>query len=268
MVETCANCGERVGAMEQPFVWNDRPVCRRCHRRLTADSNGAGRRPRATVIAAAGALVLLVGIVVVVVMRRPGAAADGGGGRAAALDSRTVRIVNLLGGLDPGAAAVEGLWGFRNGELHSDGSPWCRIELPYEPPAEYDFTVEFARKSGGDSVVQVATQEGRPFAWSMGFWNDSALAIEGKGAPEPVRIDGAIGQGVRHTSTLKVRRDGVQAWLDGRMLVEWKTNFEDSSLQEGWRLRSANRLGLGGFSPAVFYRADVTEVSGREEEKR
>ncbi|MEA2707995.1 MAG: hypothetical protein QOF78_596 [Phycisphaerales bacterium] len=34
-LETCANCGERIGELETPHVWNERIVCERCHVKLS-----------------------------------------------------------------------------------------------------------------------------------------------------------------------------------------------------------------------------------------
>jgi hypothetical protein len=37
----CANCGELIGNLETPFVWNDNPVCARCHQKLSGTAKMA-----------------------------------------------------------------------------------------------------------------------------------------------------------------------------------------------------------------------------------
>src|SRR5205823_5812816 len=68
----------------------------------------------------------------------------------------------------------------------------------------------------------------------------------------------------RHVSIVQVRRDGVRAYVDGRQISQWKTDYKDF---EGpalvWRLRTP-LLGLGtGQSPTVFHRAEILEVAGK-----
>jgi hypothetical protein len=34
-IETCANCGEQIGKLETPFLWDESIVCGRCHQKLS-----------------------------------------------------------------------------------------------------------------------------------------------------------------------------------------------------------------------------------------
>ena len=44
--ETCANCSRQLGALEDVYLWNDRPICFECHQRLRAQR--AERAPSAS----------------------------------------------------------------------------------------------------------------------------------------------------------------------------------------------------------------------------
>ncbi len=51
--------------------------------------------------------------------------------------------------------------------------------------------------------------------------------VSGKGANEnPTRRDYRPEVGKRHHSTVKVRNDGLQAYLNGDLVGEWKGNYK------------------------------------------
>ena len=41
--ESCSNCGEKIGRLETPHIWNQFVVCARCRQKLEADSMLAGQ---------------------------------------------------------------------------------------------------------------------------------------------------------------------------------------------------------------------------------
>lgn len=262
VTEKCENCGRAVGSLEQPFVWNDHPVCAACHRLLSTESKPTAMPAKRTalLLGVIGGGVLIIAAIVVgwIHIGRRSSDPPVGAVTPSAQDSKK-QPVDLMPMIDPSRDAVAGVWMMKDGVLRSSGDHWSRLEIRYDLPPEYDFEIEFARKSGGDSVVQLASQQGRPFGFSMGYWNDSALAIEstGENIPPAVRGSGWIGDNVRHKATLKVRRDLIEAWLDGRAIVNWKTGSTSHDIQDGWKLNDPKRLGIGGFSPAEFYRISM-----------
>jgi hypothetical protein len=50
-MELCANCGEKIGKLETPFLWRDNVVCRRCYDRVRDDLATPPPIPVARVIA-------------------------------------------------------------------------------------------------------------------------------------------------------------------------------------------------------------------------
>ncbi len=38
--ETCKNCGQTIGALEEAYIFRDRPVCKECYSRLSGKQKG------------------------------------------------------------------------------------------------------------------------------------------------------------------------------------------------------------------------------------
>jgi serine/threonine protein kinase/formylglycine-generating enzyme required for sulfatase activity len=192
-------------------------------------------------------------------------------------DAGWQNAINLLPLIDPQKDAVEGTWALENGGLKGEstgGSP--RVQIPYQPPDEYDFRITFARQKGAGVAYQMLTGGGRPFAF--------CIAAQGSGLPPPkylgfakingkdvnenptaVRLNPDLEAGRHYTALVQVRKDRVMAFLDGRLVSEWKTDYQDMSIHNSIRLRDDRSLGLGS-SPAggvVFYSAEVREVTGK-----
>src|SRR5438045_1983773 len=129
---------------------------------------------------------------------------------------------------------MAGRWQMRDGELISEGGADKRsiIELPYQPPTEYDFEIVFRRAEGHADVGQICSARGHQFRRVMDGW-DGVCAFEvvrGKGGFErdtPTRRKISVTTGDRHTSVVKVRADRVRAYLDGKLISEWNTDYRD-----------------------------------------
>ena len=62
---------------------------------------------------------------------------------------------------------------------------------------------------------------------------------------------------------MRVRKNGVEALLDGKVMSKWDTDYSDASPAPFWSLRDRSLLGLGtGSSKTVFHAIEVKEVSG------
>jgi len=172
------------------------------------------------------------------------------------------KAVDLLSMIDPQRDTVSGEWTISGGVLKSSVAPNARLQLPYEPPAEYDFRIVFSnapnkgpRKWG--QILQIASGT-RSFQWVIG-----PREIDPEGGPARLGKlrQGALEKWTTHTCIVEVRKDGSKAFLDDRLAAEWKPG--ERALMPEWQLRNENRLGLGSADAAVvFERIDVREVSG------
>jgi serine/threonine protein kinase/formylglycine-generating enzyme required for sulfatase activity len=171
---------------------------------------------------------------------------------------------DLLKLVDVNRDAVHGKWQLTADGLTSDGSvPFCRLKLPYKPPREYDFRVEFTAQ-GGNDILQLLTAEGRSFTWLMGAWGgryDGFDTVQGHPLTrEGTNIVGGptkIRRGQRHTSVVKVRRDSVSAEIDGQLVVRHPTDGADLGMPREWEI-GPDAIGLGTtFDAVVFHKVEI-----------
>src|SRR5262249_12669609 len=155
---------------------------------------------------------------------------------------------------DPRKDALDGRrWAVVNKALHcNDGSFVPRIEIPYQPPEEYDFIVTFSQPGlrNGISLI-MPNPRGGSFFWYLGG-NGAQYgfyANPSKGG----RTKGLIEANKAYTTTVQVRRDGVRGLLNDRELVQYKTDFRDLTCDDWRRIRNSNLLAVGCDDPTVFH---------------
>ena len=169
-----------------------------------------------------------------------------------------------------GGGLVCEMWGVRPHDLRAIvqeeyKAGGARIEIPYQPPAEYDFRIAFTRHGRSD-VDQILSKSGKSFKWGMGNydnrWTGFAL-INGK-PDNPTRADFKFEDGRAYTSEVQVRNDGLKAFVDGKLAAEWKTDYRDMSQEKFWLMRDDSLLGVGAWASEVtFTSIQVREVTGK-----
>ncbi|MBI5395194.1 MAG: hypothetical protein HZA91_07870, partial [Verrucomicrobia bacterium] len=183
--------------------------------------------------------------------------------------------VNLLAMIDPTKDRVGGTWNMQAGNLTSGNQSAARMEIPYEPPDEYDFRVTFIRREANGAVVQFLTQSGHPFAWEMGGDNNTicrfVTSAERWGhrnftiVPRP----NCLQNGRTYTSRVEVRRWGAAAYLDDRLVSQSRFDYRIVDLSRYEVLRDDRLLGLGSINGSTsFLRAELLEITGRGKPRR
>ena len=192
--------------------------------------------------------------------------------RLEAFDAPAPGSINLLRMIDPVKDAVAGSWSFKDGKLWSDSTLAARIEIPYSPPTEYDFTVVFVRHEGSSDVIQILSKSGKSFQWAMasganlmfGFGMAKGTWPTDAGSPAAVAVPGGLSNGQTYTSLVQVRKDGVKAFIDGKLVKEYKTSYEDLASHSMFRLRNESLLGIASFKGVtIFQKIELVEVSGK-----
>jgi hypothetical protein len=157
----------------------------------------------------------------------------------------------------------------RNGEdIWCDAAEGARLAFPYLPPKEYDFEVVFTRVSGHDYVGQLCVGGGRQFLWGMSGHRRGKVSafelLDGQdGRSNPTHKEFNIANGQRYTSIVKVRRGQVEAWVDGKLIDAWTTDYHDLEVPAAWVLPDPRRLGIGAWNSLLtVHSAKVTEITG------
>jgi hypothetical protein len=191
---------------------------------------------------------------------------------AAAKASGASRVIDLLKLIDPAKDTVQGKFAIENGELVNLGSGQQRIEIPYHPPEEYDFRVEFTRQQGNDCVIQILSKDKTPFIWVMQGDYTFHYLKDGSLYKNETTVGGVKGiqTGTRYASVVQVRKGGVKTLLDGKVIADWKTDYTNINPDVPfWALRDKSILGLGiGGAGTVFHRAELYEITGSGSKSR
>ena len=183
-----------------------------------------------------------------------------------AVANTTPGFINLLPIITPEKNTVHGTYTLEKTTLSSSGKGEERLGIPYEVPEEYDFQIAFT-KTGTNCVIQILSANGLPFIWVMstsGMFTFQYIKGFGAGPNKTtVRIEG-LKDNRRYTSLVKVRKTGVQAFLDGKLITKWDTDFSDVGGQGSWGLKNKKALGIASADCSVkFHSIEVREVTGR-----
>jgi hypothetical protein len=74
----------------------------------------------------------------------------------------------------------------------------------------------------------------------------------------------AVSNGRGYTLTLEVRKAGVRAILDGKVLTQWEGNWKELSRNSDWKLGNNALCGIGANGAKVVFQAiEMREVTGK-----
>ena len=179
------------------------------------------------------------------------------------------RMIDLIPLIDPGQDAVHGRWAVADNVLHcNDGSFVPRIKIPYRPPEEYDFIVTFSQPGlrNGISLV-MPNPNGGSFFWALGFDDGSQFCFHSN-PDKGGKIPGLIAVNTAYTTTVKVRKNSVQGLVNGKLLMELKTDYKDLTCDDWRKIPDTTNLAVACDDPTVFHYVRVIEITGRGKRTR
>lgn len=190
------------------------------------------------------------------------------------------KVIDLLPQIDVERDAISGAWTRDGSDLVVKAGPiteagTTRLQLPYVPPEEYDFEIEFTSEAGINSIQQILSAQGRPFTWQMDVKIEGGVK-SGFNLINKIRVSDRkegtamhphfLAHGRRHVSRLEVRKNGLRAIIDGREIVRWRAGqdgFLALDIAAPEALRDKLHLGLAAVNRTVrFHRISVREFTG------
>jgi hypothetical protein len=176
--------------------------------------------------------------------------------------------IDLLEQVDPAVHSVTGQWRKTGTTLSTTALPGSRLKLPWKPTAEYDLEVTFTRTSGSNSIALIFVSGGNQATFDIDGWGQHLAGIQNIDGQtmrdNPTRVaNQRLTNGDTHTALLRVRKNDVQALLDGKELCRYRGDGSKLSLLDLWRLPEQNTLGIGAWDSATtFSRIRVRPVAG------
>ncbi len=171
--------------------------------------------------------------------------------------------VDLIGLIDQSKDVVNGRWLVVKDALHcNDFSNVPRIQFPYQPPEEYDFVVTFSQPilRNGISLI-IPNPRGGSFFWALGYAGGWRYGLHGQNLKDE-GLTMPLGLNKAHTTVVQVRRNGVKALLDGKVVMEHKTDFRDLGCDNYREIPDTTLLAVACDDPTVFHYVRVVEITG------
>jgi len=163
---------------------------------------------------------------------------------------------------------VAGQWRQTSDGLLTSAANGSRISLPVEPKGEYDFKVEFTRQTGQHSIALLFVSGAGQAAFDLDAWGQHLAGFQNVGGKDArqntTRVENVtLINGRKYTAELRVRRDRVDAYLDGKLLSTYRGDGSDLSMLGNWRIPSKRTLGIGAWdSETIFHSIEVRSVNG------
>ncbi len=185
----------------------------------------------------------------------------------AASITREGPTINVLARINTARDSRTGGWAINNHCLVGT-SKWKNISigLPIGAPPQYNLRAVFARTATDNDVAIVCCVKGRQFDWDMGAYGnhiDGFEQVDGKNiinSPKSRHFAQCLKNQVRYTCLIKVRTREVRAYLDGNLIMRWKTRYRHAHPNPTWLPPLNFALGVAARSSVIFYAITLTPV--------
>jgi hypothetical protein len=185
--------------------------------------------------------------------------------------TRPTESIDLLPMIDVDKDAVSGKWIKADGFLESPKQFGARIEIPFEPPAEYELTVVATPLDEPNGLLLGQFMSGHRFVTLVNH-----NVRQDKPASELENVDG---KNVSENATaimaellekdrpsqiiVTIRYGSVVVRCDGRTIIDWQGKPVQLSLGDYWKTPNANSLFLGAYDCRYrFSRVSIAPLSG------
>lgn len=184
--------------------------------------------------------------------------------------ARPQDAIDLLALVDVTKDQVSGEWQKDGVQLLSPKAFGARLELPYQPPDEYELTVIAEPLDEPNGLLFGQRSGANRFAVLLSY-------AAGKGEPANA-LENIDGKNVGNASTVRrevlvkdrpslivctVRKDSVTVTCDGHELIHWRGVPKRLSLSDYWKTPHETALFLGAYDCRYrFSRVTLTPLSG------
>src|SRR5579859_3338009 len=162
--------------------------------------------------------------------------------------------VNLLLLVDPQRHQIGGAFQkTAAGLVTPNGAPFARVEVPYQPPPEYDLALTVERRQGSNSFIVGLIADGARFNVMFDAGNlGNASYLDGvgdrEGAGQLTRTGGKfLDTGRPAALFISVRKSQLTVTINGVKVVQWKGDYKRLGFDAGWSTPNSNAMILGSW---------------------
>lgn len=180
-------------------------------------------------------------------------------------------FIDLLKLIDPAKDSVATTWTLSNGVLSPGMNFRSRLQVPYQPPEEYDLTMVFTTTGDGNPMFIGLVAGGAQCHVFIDAWNKTGIDnIDKKGTPLSQGTNflnygkGETTYGKDNTVVVAVRKKGITLTVNGKNAFTWEGPLSRLSPNPDWAVPNPQALYLGAWDrPLAIRKYALTPVSGQ-----
>jgi hypothetical protein len=163
--------------------------------------------------------------------------------------TRKARSVNMLKLIDLRKHVVKGTWRNFRGTLVSTEEPGSRVVIPYDPPDEYDLSIEFERKTKENQFVLGFKSHGVLNMLMIDYRSTSQSTFFS--APQIDVRRRVLVNDKKTKLVVAVRKESIMVTIDGKKLFHWtgQTRLQTNSDRD-WLLPKGTTFFVGSTNSA------------------
>lgn len=177
--------------------------------------------------------------------------------------------LDLLRLIDPSKDSVATTWKLENGVLSPGMNFRSRLQIPYQPPEEYDLTYQLATTGDGNPMVFGLVGGNVQFNVGLEGWGRHFIALADKKEINPpfskaLHYGSGDAFGKENTIVISVRKKGFNFTVNGQKSVAWEGPYAKLMNPEEWAVPDPKALWMGSWDrPLQIRKISLTPVSGQ-----
>ncbi len=186
-------------------------------------------------------------------------------------DDKPSRVMDLMPFVDPAKDKAKGNWTRHGSEIMSRVHAPAWIPIKYQPPEEYDLHVVFTRTFGDREVCLVLPHSGRSFSFNLGDLENSSCSFPFRNGDRQ-KVDARAGTrrspnmlntGQKYDVIVYVRKAMVAASIDGKLIVEYRTDFSNLEVNRYWEIPAGVMAVGNDWNDTTFHKIEIAEITGQ-----